>query len=208
MLHKLSFMTGQGAARVCQGLSLPASERSRNVSINCWRSIPRRCATRSTSSPLKVGFTSRQQLPQGVQSIPWSQRRAGRFAPAPDCTGSLRIGETLRSHPLLSRRARVFEQDRVPYSSPTKDISFGVLYAVPERAFWSPSARLGWDRSSSPPRTFSAVGPLFVSDSASSLARQLKCFWQLPSRLAQRNKGPREHRTIPLIADPRRSVEC
>ncbi len=72
---KVIFQERAGAARVCHGFSPFASERSRYVSINCWRSIPRWRATRSTSSPLNVGFISRQPLAQVVQSIPDHTRR-------------------------------------------------------------------------------------------------------------------------------------
>ena len=78
MLQRLSFRNGQGVDRVCQGLSLATSDASKYVWINSWRCIPRRCATRSTSSSLKVGVTSRQQLAQLVHSIP-AQHTPGDF---------------------------------------------------------------------------------------------------------------------------------
>jgi hypothetical protein len=40
MLQRLSFRKGHGVVRVCQGFSLPASERFKYVSMNCRHQAP------------------------------------------------------------------------------------------------------------------------------------------------------------------------
>src|SRR6266851_2993116 len=70
MLHRLPFKNGQGVVRVSQGFDSPCSVFCIYVLMNCLRSIPRRRATRLTSSSLNVGCASRQQLAQVVQPIP------------------------------------------------------------------------------------------------------------------------------------------
>src|SRR5580658_4990419 len=140
MLQRLPFRKGQGVARVCQRFSLPASDRSRYVSINCWRSIPRRCATRSTSSSLKLGFISRQQLPQVVQSIPAHTRRV-----VSKTRWSISPGS--RPHPVFRNwRNLEFSSSFLPASSRIWTRSRAIRsskfrcarhYGCPGGAFWS-----------------------------------------------------------------------
>ena len=74
MLHRLPFKNGQGVVRVSQGFDSPCSVFCIYVSMNCWRSISRRRATRRTSSSLNVGCAFATTIGAGgaVNSSPYT----------------------------------------------------------------------------------------------------------------------------------------
>lgn|SRR6266536_3412311 len=116
MLHRLPFKNGQGVVRVSQGFDSPCSVFCIYVLMNCLRSIPRRRATRLTSSSLNVGCASRQQLAQVVQSIPAHTRSVisatRRSISSESRSDPLRNWRNLQFSFSFPRPARGFERDR------------------------------------------------------------------------------------------------